>query len=75
VAAGAASAVADSQLDTSVFGDEIVRLLTDEGRRAEMAETALSLARPMAAHAVAEAAVEAAVERRRLLGAPVRDVS
>lgn len=75
VAAGAATSVRDGELDTPVFGDEVVRLLTHAGTRADMAAAARSLARPMAAHAVAEAAIEAAAERRRMLEAPAKDAS
>jgi UDP-N-acetylglucosamine--N-acetylmuramyl-(pentapeptide) pyrophosphoryl-undecaprenol N-acetylglucosamine transferase len=73
VTAGAASSVPDGELDTPLFGDEIVRLLTHAEARATMERAALSLARPMAAHAVAEAALEAAAERRRKLGLPAEE--
>jgi UDP-N-acetylglucosamine--N-acetylmuramyl-(pentapeptide) pyrophosphoryl-undecaprenol N-acetylglucosamine transferase len=68
VVAGAAVMVADAEIDTPAFGDEIVRLLTRATARAEMERAVSALARPTAAHAVAEAAVEAATERRRALG-------
>jgi UDP-N-acetylglucosamine--N-acetylmuramyl-(pentapeptide) pyrophosphoryl-undecaprenol N-acetylglucosamine transferase len=67
VVAGAAVMVGDAVIDTPEFGDEIVRLLMHADARAEMARASSSLARPTAAHAVAEAAVEAVAERRRLL--------
>jgi UDP-N-acetylglucosamine--N-acetylmuramyl-(pentapeptide) pyrophosphoryl-undecaprenol N-acetylglucosamine transferase len=75
VSAGAASMVPDADLDSPAFGDEIIRLLTHAKTRAEMAASALSLARPMAAHAVAEVAMEAVAERRRTLGLPAEDAS
>lgn len=68
VQAGAASMFPDAEIDGAAFGDEIVRLLTSSRDRASMASSAASLSRPMAAHAVAEVAVEAATERMRLLG-------
>lgn len=68
VQAGAASMFPDAEIDDPAFGDEIVRLLTTSSDRESMASAAASLARPMAAHAVAEVAVEAATERMRLFG-------
>lgn len=68
---GAASVVADSDLDTPRFGDELVRLLTHPQARDEMAREAARLGRPLAGHAVAEVALEAAVARRRRMGSAV----
>jgi UDP-N-acetylglucosamine--N-acetylmuramyl-(pentapeptide) pyrophosphoryl-undecaprenol N-acetylglucosamine transferase len=68
VLAGAAVVVGDPAIDEPMFGDEIVRLLTHAGARAEMEAASAALTRPTAAHAVAEAAIEAAAERRRALG-------
>jgi UDP-N-acetylglucosamine--N-acetylmuramyl-(pentapeptide) pyrophosphoryl-undecaprenol N-acetylglucosamine transferase len=68
VQAGAASMFADAEIDGPAFGDEIVKLLTSVQDRESMAASAASLARPMAAHAVAEVAVEAATEWMRLFG-------
>ena len=59
LAAKAAVLVSDSGLDSPAFGDEIVSLLTDGERRRAMATAASLLGRPLAAHAVAEAALEA----------------
>jgi UDP-N-acetylglucosamine--N-acetylmuramyl-(pentapeptide) pyrophosphoryl-undecaprenol N-acetylglucosamine transferase len=54
VVAGAAVMVSDSAIDESMFGDEIVRLLTHARARAEMEQASASLARPTAAHAVGD---------------------
>jgi UDP-N-acetylglucosamine--N-acetylmuramyl-(pentapeptide) pyrophosphoryl-undecaprenol N-acetylglucosamine transferase len=66
--AGAASMVADTELDSPVFGDELMRLLRHEEARAEMERASATLARPMAAQAVAEAAIEAATARLKAVG-------
>ncbi len=68
VGAGAAVMFADSELDGPAFGDELIRLLTRPDSRADMERASAALARPMAAHAVAEAAIEAAAARRRAVG-------
>ncbi|MDO8963304.1 MAG: undecaprenyldiphospho-muramoylpentapeptide beta-N-acetylglucosaminyltransferase [Coriobacteriia bacterium] len=60
VDAGAAVVFSDSALDSESFGDELIRILDDPERRASMAECASRLARPLAAHAVVDAALEAA---------------
>jgi UDP-N-acetylglucosamine--N-acetylmuramyl-(pentapeptide) pyrophosphoryl-undecaprenol N-acetylglucosamine transferase len=60
VEAGAAVLVPDTDLDSAVFGDQVVALLTDSSRRSAMAAASASLGRPTAARAVVEAAVEAA---------------
>jgi UDP-N-acetylglucosamine--N-acetylmuramyl-(pentapeptide) pyrophosphoryl-undecaprenol N-acetylglucosamine transferase len=70
VTAGAAVMVPDTELDSTTFRDELLRLLAHPGAREEMERASASLARPTAAHAVAEAAIEAAAERLRALGGP-----
>jgi hypothetical protein len=60
--------VADTELDSPVFGDELMRLLRHEEARAEMERASATLARPMAAQAVAEAAIEAATARLKAVG-------
>lgn len=60
---GAAIAIADSELDDAGFGDEIVALLGDGKRRANMAAASRSLARTDAADRVATLAVRAAARR------------
>jgi UDP-N-acetylglucosamine--N-acetylmuramyl-(pentapeptide) pyrophosphoryl-undecaprenol N-acetylglucosamine transferase len=54
VAHGAAHLVADADLDADAFGDELVTLLTDGGRRATMSAAARTLGRPDAARHVTE---------------------
>jgi UDP-N-acetylglucosamine--N-acetylmuramyl-(pentapeptide) pyrophosphoryl-undecaprenol N-acetylglucosamine transferase len=68
VRAGAAVMISDAELDAPVFGDELVRLLTHPESREVMATASAALARPLAAHAVAEAAVEAAAARLKAVG-------
>lgn len=63
VRAGAAVVIADSQLDSSTFGDTITTLIDDSGARAIMASAAASLGRRNAASDVVDA-VRAAVEGR-----------
>lgn len=53
VEAGAAVLIADAELDDSRFGDELVSLLGDAGRRASMAAASKRLGRPDAGPAVA----------------------
>ncbi len=60
VLAGAATLVADAELDAASFGDEVVSLLTDHVKRDAMSAASARLGRPMAARAVADAAAEAA---------------
>jgi UDP-N-acetylglucosamine--N-acetylmuramyl-(pentapeptide) pyrophosphoryl-undecaprenol N-acetylglucosamine transferase len=75
VGAGAAAMTADGELDSPAFGDQLLSLLRHERERADMAGAAASLARPMAAHAVAEAAIEAGAERLKAVGMrPAPDV-
>ncbi|HEX9094422.1 MAG TPA: undecaprenyldiphospho-muramoylpentapeptide beta-N-acetylglucosaminyltransferase [Coriobacteriia bacterium] len=62
--AGAASLVADSELDTPAFGQQLGRLLRSKALRAKMAEAALALSRPYAAQAVADVALEQALRKR-----------
>jgi UDP-N-acetylglucosamine--N-acetylmuramyl-(pentapeptide) pyrophosphoryl-undecaprenol N-acetylglucosamine transferase len=65
VAAGAAVAVADSDVDGASFGTEVASLLADPSRRAIMAAAARALGRPAAAEAVAEVVRDAAGARQR----------
>lgn len=58
VAHGAACLVADADLDDAGFGDTVVELLGDHGRRATMAAASRALGRPDAAQRVAELARE-----------------
>jgi UDP-N-acetylglucosamine--N-acetylmuramyl-(pentapeptide) pyrophosphoryl-undecaprenol N-acetylglucosamine transferase len=60
LSAGAALVVADADLDAPAFGDELIALLQDPGRRSKMARVASTLGRPGAAGAVLEAVTEAA---------------
>jgi UDP-N-acetylglucosamine--N-acetylmuramyl-(pentapeptide) pyrophosphoryl-undecaprenol N-acetylglucosamine transferase len=57
---GAAVLIRDSELDTERFGDELLALLSDAGRRANMAAASRRLGRPDAAVRVAEMARDAA---------------
>jgi len=75
VHAGAALSFADAEIDGQTFGDEVVRLLADERSRTSMEAAALALSRPLAAHAVAETAVEAAAEHMRALGRGEHELS
>lgn len=68
VAAGAASLVYDADLDNAAFGDEVVKLLGRPKAREEMAVAAASMARPFAAHAIAEVALEQAAKHRERAG-------
>jgi UDP-N-acetylglucosamine--N-acetylmuramyl-(pentapeptide) pyrophosphoryl-undecaprenol N-acetylglucosamine transferase len=58
VEAGAASLIVDSYLDEPGFGDEVVSLLKKPAVLKRMGEAAASLARPLAAYAIVEAALE-----------------
>jgi UDP-N-acetylglucosamine--N-acetylmuramyl-(pentapeptide) pyrophosphoryl-undecaprenol N-acetylglucosamine transferase len=49
---GAAVVMADAEMDSQRFGDELVRLLSDEGSRATMAAASRALGRPDAAERV-----------------------
>lgn len=60
VKAGAAEMIADSSLDEGAFGQTVVGLIADPGRRAIMADAARTLGRPDSAAAVADAARAAA---------------
>jgi len=60
VAHGAAALVPDAELDEERFGDILVGLLGDPGRRASMAAASRSLGRPDAARRVADLARQAA---------------
>jgi undecaprenyldiphospho-muramoylpentapeptide beta-N-acetylglucosaminyltransferase len=57
-AAGAAVVIADADLDATRLGQEIDRLIDDDGARVAMGAAALGLARPGAAMAVAALAEE-----------------
>lgn len=61
--AGAAAVVSDAGLDTPAFADDVLRLLEDPRRRESMAAAAAHLARPCAATAVVDAAIEAATAK------------
>lgn len=54
VEAGAAVLIPDAELDSPRFGDELIRLLRDEGARAKMAQASARLGRPDAGRAVAD---------------------
>lgn len=60
VEAGAGVLVPDAELDSPRFGDEVVRLLSDEATRAKMSQAAARLGRPDAAATVASLARDAA---------------
>ena len=64
VAYGAAELVTDVELDGERFGDVVVGLLGDAGRRATMADASHALGRPDAADMVAGLAREAAGPKR-----------
>jgi UDP-N-acetylglucosamine--N-acetylmuramyl-(pentapeptide) pyrophosphoryl-undecaprenol N-acetylglucosamine transferase len=68
VRAGAAFMISDAELDAPLFGDELVRLLANPETRGTMETACAALARPLAAHAVAEAAVEAAAAHLKAVG-------
>jgi UDP-N-acetylglucosamine--N-acetylmuramyl-(pentapeptide) pyrophosphoryl-undecaprenol N-acetylglucosamine transferase len=58
--AGASLVFADADLDTPAFGESLVSLLQDTGRREEMSRAASTLGRPDAAEAVLEVVMDAA---------------
>jgi len=62
---GAAWRLTDADLDKPVFGDEIVRLLTDARRRKTMAEASHMIGRPMAVEELVEVAMETACRSGR----------
>jgi UDP-N-acetylglucosamine--N-acetylmuramyl-(pentapeptide) pyrophosphoryl-undecaprenol N-acetylglucosamine transferase len=71
-AIGAASVIRDAELDTPAFGDEVLRLLGNARARKAMGIAAAGLARPLAAHAIAEAAME---EAGQYVGGTATEVS
>lgn len=68
VEAGAAVEVLDGDLDTPMFGSAVLRLLAERDVRERMGAAAATLARPLAAHVIAETALDEACAYRRRRG-------
>jgi UDP-N-acetylglucosamine--N-acetylmuramyl-(pentapeptide) pyrophosphoryl-undecaprenol N-acetylglucosamine transferase len=65
VDAGAAWRITDADLDKSTFGDELLRLLADPGRRKAMEDASRLMGRPSAAEELVEVAMETACRSGR----------
>ncbi len=65
VAHGAAELVADSELDDERFGDILLGILSDTGRRATMSDASRALGRPDAAHRVVALVHESGTSQTR----------